>query len=91
MMHDGEALPDVFVMESWIKQSENDKSTDFGYKECPVGTWFVTMQINNEEVWQDIKAGKLTGFSVSGYFEEISKFIKEELFLQKVATILKNL
>lgn len=91
MMHDGEALPDVFVMESWIKQSENDKSTDFGYKECPVGTWFVTMQINNEDVWQEIKAGKLTGFSVSGYFEEISKFIKEELFLQKVATILKNL
>ena len=91
MMHDGEALPDVFVMESWIKQSENDKSTDYGYKDCPVGSWFVTMQVNNDEVWQDIKAGKLTGFSVSGYFEEIAKFMKEEMFLQKVAEILKNI
>jgi hypothetical protein len=90
MMHDGKALPDVYVVESWIKESNNDKSTDFGYGDTPVGTWFVTMQVNNEKVWNDIKAGKLTGFSVSGYFEEISKFIKEELFLQKVAEILKE-
>jgi hypothetical protein len=90
-MHDGNALPDVYVVESWIKQSENDKSTDYGYDELPVGTWFISMKINNDEVWNDIKAGKLTGYSVSGYFEQIAKFIKEEMFLQRVADILKNI
>lgn len=90
-MHDGKALEDVYVVESWIKQSDNDKSTDYGYKDLPVGTWFISMKINNDEVWNDIKAGKLTGYSVSGYFEQLAKFMKEELFLQKVADILKNI
>jgi hypothetical protein len=90
-MHDGKALPDVYVVESWIKQSDNDKSTDYGYKDLPVGSWFISMKINNDEVWNDIKEGKLTGFSVSGYFEQIAKFMKEELFLQQVADILKNI
>jgi hypothetical protein len=90
-MHDGKALADVYVVESWIKQSDNDKSTDYGYKDLPVGSWFISMKVNNDEVWNDIKAGKLTGFSVSGYFEQIAKFMKEEMFLQKVADILKNI
>ena len=50
MMHDGEAVPDVFVTESWIKESNNDKSTDYGFKDLPVGTWFVSMKINNPDI-----------------------------------------
>ena len=43
-----------------------------------------------EEVWQKIKAGELNGFSVSGYFEEVAKFTKEEMFLFKLEEILKQ-
>jgi hypothetical protein len=91
MMHDGEAVPDVYVVESWIKESNNDKSSDYGYENLPVGSWFVSMKVNNDQVWNDIKAGKLNGFSVSGYFaEEPANFMsKEELFLYAVAEILK--
>ena len=91
MMHDGEAVPDVYVMESWIKESNNDKSTDYGFKDLPVGTWFVSMKINNPEIWSKVKDHQLNGFSVSGYFEEVAEFKKEELFLYKVAEILKNI
>jgi hypothetical protein len=91
MMHDGEAVPDVYVMESWIKESNNDKSTDYGYKDLPVGTWFVSMKVNNPEIWDKVKSHQLNGFSVSGYFEEVAQFCREEMFLQKVADILKNI
>jgi hypothetical protein len=91
MMHDGEAVPDVYVNESWVKESNNDKSTDYGYSELPVGTWFVSMKVNNPEVWTQIKQGKLRGFSVSGYFEEIAAFCREEMFLEKVAEILRDI
>jgi len=89
--HDGTALPDVYVIESWIKQSDNDKSTDYGYKDLPVGTWFVAMKVNNPDVWEKVKNHQLNGFSVSGYFEEVSKFNREEIFLYKVAQVLKNI
>ena len=50
------------VLESWIKESENDKSVDYGF-DLPVGTWFVKIHIDNDEVWQDIKNNKY-GFSI---------------------------
>jgi hypothetical protein len=90
-MHNGKAVSDVYVVESWIKESENDKSTDFGYGELPVGTWFVSMKVKNDETWNKVKEGKLNGFSVSGYFEEVAAFCMEEMFLQQVTRILKNI
>ena len=90
-MHNGKAVSDVYVIESWIKESENDKSTDFGYGDLPVGTWFVSMKVRNDETWNKVKEGKLNGFSVSGYFEEVAAFCREEMFLQQVAQILRNI
>jgi hypothetical protein len=78
-------------MESWIKESKNDKSTDYGFEKLPVGTWFVSMKINNPEIWNKIKKKELNGFSVSGFFEEVAAFKREEAFLQQVAEILKKM
>lgn len=89
-MHDGKAVQDVYVIESWIKEDENDKSNKYGYQDLPIGTWFVSMKVKNDEIWDKVKEGKLNGFSVSGFFEEVSAFTKEEMFLYKVAEILKK-
>ena len=59
---------DMYVMESWIKESDNDKSTDFGFGDLPVGTWFVKFRIMNDEAWTKIKSGELRGLSVEGDF-----------------------
>jgi hypothetical protein len=88
--HDGKAAKDVYVIESWIKEDENDKSTKYGYGDLPVGSWFVSMKVKNDEVWNRVKTGDLKGFSVSGYFEEVAAFAREEMFLKKVAEILKS-
>ena len=90
LMHDGKAVKDVYVIESWIKEDENDKSTKYGYGDLPVGTWFVSMKVKNPKVWEAVKEGRLNGFSVSGYFEEVAEFCREEMFLRQVAEILKN-
>jgi hypothetical protein len=89
-MHDGKAVKDVYVLESWIKEDmQYDKGNKFGYNELPIGTWFVSMKVNNPEIWNKIKTGVLNGFSVSGYFEEIAQFKMEEMFLQRLADLLK--
>jgi len=58
----------LHVMESWIKESDNDKSVDYGFGDLPIGTWFVSMKVDDMETWQKIKSGELNGFSVEGSF-----------------------
>ena len=63
-----EKVSGVHTVESWIvEDSKNDKSNLYGY-ELPKGTWFVSMRVNNDEVWQRIKSGELKGLSIEGYF-----------------------
>ena len=57
---------EVYIVESWIKTTENDKSNDLGF-DCPIGTWFVGAKVNNLDVWEDIKDGKMNGFSVEAF------------------------
>jgi len=58
----------LHVMESWIKESDNDKSVDYGFGDLPVGTWFVSMKVDDMDTWKKIKSGDLNGFSVEGAF-----------------------
>jgi hypothetical protein len=88
--HDGQAVKDVYVIESWIKEDAQDKSNKYGYEDLPIGTWFVSMKVKNDDVWNKVKSGDLNGFSVSGYFEEVASFCREEMFLKQVAEILKK-
>jgi len=90
-MHDGKAIKDIHVLESWIKEDTQDKSSKYGFENLPVGTWFVSMKVNNPKIWEEVKSGKLNGFSVSGFFEEVASFTREEMFLYKVAEVLKNI
>ena len=57
----------VLTIESWIKESEQDKSKMYGF-DLPIGTWFVKMKIENDELWDKIKSGEIKGLSIEGYF-----------------------
>lgn len=89
--HSGKAEEDVYVYESWIKEDKEDKANKYGFGDLPIGTWFVSMKIKNDEVWQRIKNKELNGFSVSGFFEEIEQFVMEKKFLLEVEKIIKNM
>ena len=74
----------VTVVESWIVENpELDKSKHLGYENIPVGSWFVSYKVENDELWNKVKSGEVLGFSVEGLFtqtiEENSKFEKEVL------------
>tara|TARA_R110000823_G_scaffold227381_3_gene354726 strand:+ start:176 stop:1504 length:1329 start_codon:yes stop_codon:yes gene_type:complete len=70
-------LADSYVKESWIVDDPIfDKSSAMGL-EFPKGTWVITMKVKNKSVWNDIKEGKLNGFSVEGWFSENLLFNKQ--------------
>jgi len=63
-------LSGMSVVESWIIEDEKkDKSAKYGFS-LPVGTWMISMKVNNDEVWKDVKEGKVKGFSIEGYFAD---------------------
>lgn len=45
-----------------------------------LGSWIIGVQVEDAELWKDIKAGKRNGFSVEGLFKllETNKVIKED-------------
>jgi hypothetical protein len=46
------------------------------------------MKVDNDEVWQDIKQGNVKGFSLEGFFTEMSE---EYLAEQEIEKIMKAL
>jgi hypothetical protein len=64
-------LHGLSVVESWIIEDEvHDKSRKYGM-DLPIGTWMVSMKVNNDEVWNDyVKTGLVKGFSIEGYFKD---------------------
>ena len=88
----------VLTTESWIKEGDMDKSKLYGY-DLPNGTWFVSMKIENDEIWNKIKGGELRGLSIEGYFidkmEQMSETVKptnEEILsaLNEIINDIKN-
>ena len=67
------------VVESWIVEDEaKDKSALYNLN-APVGSWVISMKIEDDELWQQIKEGKkYTGFSIEGYFADKASIKKSD-------------
>jgi hypothetical protein len=62
-------LKGLTAVESWIVESEQDKSRMYNLN-VPMGTWMVSMKVLNDEVWEQVKSGVVKGFSIEGYFAD---------------------
>jgi hypothetical protein len=60
--HKGEPDPTIRILESYLAPADFKVNGRFIRK----GSWYLTLRVNNEAVWQQVKEGKLTGFSLSG-------------------------
>lgn len=89
--HDKE-IDGVTFVESWIKEDDvHDKSVAYGINE-PVGTWFATMKVDNEEIWNDyVKTGQVKGFSIDGMFDlEKINLNTNPMNLESIANAIKE-
>ena len=86
-------LSGMSVVESWIiEDTKQDKSAKYGF-DLPVGTWMISMKVDNDEVWQDVKEGKVKGFSIEGYFAdkyEMKAELSEDELIEKIKEIIRN-
>lgn len=69
LMHDQGNLTDGLTMfESWIKDDKRGIKAMKGFEDVPDGSWFGSFKVDNDEVWNMVKEGKVRGFSVEGQF-----------------------
>ena len=68
--HSDKKFKDVYMVESWVINSDNDKAYDFFPKDdLPIGTWMAAFKVDSDEVWENyVKANKVKGVSLQGNF-----------------------
>lgn len=79
------------IVESWIvENTKQDKSALYGLN-LPVGTWAVSMKVDNDEIYEKAKKGEVKGFSIEGYFADKLDMSMQEAKRQETINKLKEL
>lgn len=68
---------DIFMIESYLIDKERGIVPN-EFQNVPDGSWVVSYKVNNVAVWDEIKEGKVLGFSVEGMFEYGQQVEKQE-------------
>tara|TARA_R110000764_G_scaffold986_10_gene3648 strand:+ start:2471 stop:3046 length:576 start_codon:yes stop_codon:yes gene_type:complete len=84
-------LNGLSVVESWIVESkEQDKSALYNL-DVPVGTWCVSVKVENDAVWNEwVKEKKVSGFSIEGFFCDRFKAQQDAKMMEELSEILKD-
>jgi hypothetical protein len=86
------AVTGCTVVETWLKEDENDKSTHLGI-DVPIGTWLVGSYVQNDDLWEEVKLGKVKGFSIEGIFDHMVAELSnanEDLFVKALLAALSE-
>jgi hypothetical protein len=91
LMHSEQMRVDgVTIFESFITDTERGIAPMKGFEDLPEGTWFVSMYVDNDVVWGEVKAGTFRGLSVEGLFDYTRPMTKEEQLLQQIEALLNE-
>lgn len=59
--HSGTPIDGVYLVESFLSRPG---LSPIGFEDVAEGSWFVSLKIDNEDVWTQLKEGKFKGFSI---------------------------
>lgn len=62
------------VVESWITKEDGK----LGEQEVKKGTWLLSVHVPDDDTWDEIRKGELTGFSMGGVGERVEHIEKSE-------------
>lgn len=72
LFHDEQQqVSDVTIFNSFISDKSLGVPPLAGFEDIADGSWFISAKVNNEAVWQKVKAGLVKGFSIEGLFSYI--------------------
>lgn len=91
--HD-KAIDGVYMFESYIIDRQRGITPPKGFEDIADGSWFGSFKVENDNIWQEVKAGTFKGFSVEGLFmyERTGKVVTpEEEIMKQIFKILAEI
>jgi hypothetical protein len=72
LFHDAQQqVSDVTIFNSFVTDKELGVAPLTGFEDVADGSWFISAKVNNQAVWDNVKAGTIKGFSVEGIFNYV--------------------
>ena len=65
------AVDGVYMFESYIIDTERGINPPKGFEDISNGSWFGSFKVDNDKIWDEVKAGTFKGFSVEGLFKYV--------------------
>jgi hypothetical protein len=90
----GKPAEGVYMFESYIIDKERGVNPPKGFEDVADGSWFGSFKVENEKLWNQVKAGTFKGFSVEGLFryEKAGEMMqKEEQIMAQIFKILSQI
>ena len=87
-------VEDVFMFESYIVDREKGVMPPKGFEDIPDGSWFGSYKVDNDVIWDEVKAGTFKGFSIEGMFKyqkTQQTITEEEVMMGKIINILSQI
>lgn len=82
------ALSNITLFESWISDKDRGIKPMEGFEDCPDGSWFGSMKIEDDATWAKVKEGKFKGFSIEGYFSNKSEALSDDELVEEICKII---
>jgi hypothetical protein len=94
LMHDSkQQFEGVTLFEGFISDPSRGIMPMKGFEDAPVGSWFGSMIVDNDEAWSKVKNGDIMGFSVEGLFtykpKEVNKVASMVDAIKKILSQVK--
>lgn len=80
----------IYLQRLWIIGDDrtDDANTKYGF-ELPKGTLMMKAKVNNRQIWNEIREGKLRGISLEAFFDKISTNKALQITYSKMKTNLE--
>ncbi len=89
LMHDSQA-DGVYIIESLIIDKKRGVLAPENFEKVPDGSWWGSMRVENDDIWQQVKDGTFKGFSVEGIFSSSKELNLQTRIVAKIREVIKN-
>ena len=91
LMHDNNLqAKGVYVIESLIIDSKRGIKAPDNFEDAPDGSWWGSMRVENDEIWQMVQEGTFRGFSVEGMFGQAKTIKYPTRLINKIREVVKK-
>ena len=85
LMHDPNQIAEgVFMLDNLIIDNERGKVAPKEFEKVPNGSLWGSAKVDNDVIWEQIKAGEFRGFSVEGMFKQLEPVSMDEELINKI-------